>query len=117
LKWPQAIILAATDNEEVARRLSLWRGVVPMVCDLQGDMEDVITRVVDGAVKRAKAPENATLVFVNHAGVREYGDRSRSRRFELRADLTGVGARFARVGLAGFAVLSGSSLRDLWGTA
>ena len=64
---PQAIILAATDNEEVARRLSLWRGVVPMVCDLQGDMEEVITRVVDGAVKRSQAPENATLVFVNTA--------------------------------------------------
>lgn len=64
---PQAIILAATDNEEVARRLNLWRGVVPMVCDLHGDIEDVITRVVDGAVKRAKAPDNATLVFVNTA--------------------------------------------------
>jgi len=64
---PQAIILAATDDEEVARRLSLWRGVVPMVCNLQGDMEEVITRVVDSAVKRASAPENATLVFVNTA--------------------------------------------------
>jgi len=64
---PQAIILAATDNEEVARRLNLWRGVVPMVCDLQGDIEDVITRVVDGAVKRSSAPDNATLVFVNTA--------------------------------------------------
>ncbi|MSO35164.1 MAG: pyruvate kinase [Acidobacteria bacterium] len=64
---PQAIILAATDNEEVARRLNLWRGVVPMVCDLHGDIEEVITRVVDGAVKRSSAPENATLVFVNTA--------------------------------------------------
>ena len=64
---PQAIILAATDNEEVARRLSLWRGVVPMVCDLRGDMEEVITRVVDGAVRRSSAPDNATLVFVNTA--------------------------------------------------
>jgi pyruvate kinase len=64
---PQAAILAATDNEEVARRLSLWRGVVPMVCDLGGDTEDVITRVVDGAVKRWGAPDNATLVFVNTA--------------------------------------------------
>lgn len=63
----QAIILAATDSEEVARRLSLWRGVIPMVCDLGGDMEEVITRVVDGAVKRSRAPENATLVFVNTA--------------------------------------------------
>lgn len=64
---PQAIILAATDSEEVARRLNLWRGVVPMVCDLGGDMEEVITRVVDGAVKRSGAPDNATLVFVNTA--------------------------------------------------
>ena len=30
---PQAPILAATDRADVARRLSLWRGVVPMVCD------------------------------------------------------------------------------------
>lgn len=64
---PEAIILAATDNEEVARRLNLWRGVVPLVCELSGDIEDVITRVVDGAVKRSGAPENATLVFVNTA--------------------------------------------------
>jgi len=64
---PQAIILAATDSDEVARRLSLWRGVVPMVCDLSGDTEDVITRVVDGAVKRWGAPEDAIMVFVNTA--------------------------------------------------
>ncbi|MFA5908840.1 MAG: pyruvate kinase [Vicinamibacterales bacterium] len=64
---PEAIILAATDNEEVARRLSLWRGVIPMVCELGGDIEDVINRVVDGAVKRSRAPDNATLVFVNTA--------------------------------------------------
>ncbi len=64
---PQAIILAATDSEEVARRLNLWRGVVPMVCDLRGDIEDVITRVVNAAVKRSAAADNATLVFVNTA--------------------------------------------------
>ena len=64
---PQAIILAATDNQEVARRLNLWRGVVPILCDLQGDIEDVISRVVDDAVKRSRAPDNATLVFVNTA--------------------------------------------------
>ena len=62
---PQAPIVAATDSEEIARRLTLLRGVVPLVCDLQGDLEDVITRVVPDAVRRADAPENATLVFVN----------------------------------------------------
>ena len=45
----------------------MWRGVVPMVCDLRGDIEEVISRVVDGAVERSKAPDNATLVFVNTA--------------------------------------------------
>jgi pyruvate kinase len=62
---PQAPILAATNSAEVARRLSLWRGVVPMVCDLSGEIETVIARVVDDAVTRSHAPENATLVFVN----------------------------------------------------
>ena len=62
---PQAPILAATDRADVARRLSLWRGVVPMVCDLTGDIETVISRVVDGAARRSAAPENAILVFVN----------------------------------------------------
>ena len=64
---PQAAILAATDNEEVARRLSLWRGVVPIECDLRGEIEEVITRVVDGAVRRWGAPDHAILVFVNTA--------------------------------------------------
>jgi pyruvate kinase len=64
---PQAIILAATDNDELARRLTLWRGVIPLVCDLKGDIEDVISRVVDGAVKRLQVPDNATMVFVNTA--------------------------------------------------
>lgn len=62
---PQAVILAVTDREEVARRLSLWRGVVPMVCDLTGDIENVISRVVDEAVRVSAAPDNAILVFVN----------------------------------------------------
>ncbi len=77
---PQAPILAATDRAEVARRLSLWRGVVPMVCDLTGDIETVISRVVDGAMKRSGAPENATLVFVNTS-----------------ADLDRGGANFVRI--------------------
>lgn len=77
---PHAPILAATDRPEVARRLSLWRGVVPMVCDLSGDIETVITRVVESAAKRSAAPENATLVFVNTS-----------------ADLDKGGANFVRI--------------------
>ncbi len=71
---PSAIILAATDNGEVARRLSLWRGVVPLLCDLQGEVEDVITRVISGAIERSAAPENAILVIVNTAADLDRGN-------------------------------------------
>ena len=62
---PHAHIVAATDKAEVARRLNLWHGVVPIVCDLEGDIEQVITRVVEHAVKRTQAPDNAIMVVVN----------------------------------------------------
>lgn len=62
---PQALIVAATDKPEVARCLCLWHGIVPIVCGLDGDIEQVITRVVESAVKRSEAPDNATMVVVN----------------------------------------------------
>ena len=62
---PQADIVAATHDAEVARRLSIYHGVLPVVCDLEGDIERVITRVVELAVRRTNAPENATMVVVN----------------------------------------------------
>jgi len=62
---PRADIVAATDDAEVARRLNLWHGVIPITCDLSGDIEQVITRVVEAAVKRTQAPDNATMVVVN----------------------------------------------------
>jgi pyruvate kinase len=62
---PQALIVGVTDKPDVARCLSLWHGVMPMVGDLEGDIETVITRVVESAVKHAHAPDNATMVVVN----------------------------------------------------
>lgn len=62
---PQSMIVAVTDKPEVARCLSLWHGTVPMVCDLSGDIEQVIGRVVESAVSKTQAPENATMVVVN----------------------------------------------------
>jgi len=62
---PQAMIVAATDKPEVARCLGLWHGVIPLVCDLSGDTEEVIARVVESAVKVSHAPDNATMVVVN----------------------------------------------------
>jgi pyruvate kinase len=62
---PQALIVGVTDKADVARCLSLWHGVMPLVCELDGEMEQIITRVVESAVKRIHAPDNATMVVVN----------------------------------------------------
>ena len=62
---PRAPIFAATDQEEVARRLTLWRGVVPQVCALDGDMEAVIQRIIDTALQGRAPAADATVVFVN----------------------------------------------------
>lgn len=62
---PLAVIVAVTDNQEVARCLSLWHGIVPLVCDIDGDLETVIARVVDAAVRQTRAPESATMIVVN----------------------------------------------------
>jgi len=62
---PQAMIVGVTDKPDVARCLSLWHGVMPMVGGLEGDTEQIITRVVEAAVKRIQAPDNATMVVVN----------------------------------------------------
>jgi len=62
---PQAMIVAVTDRPELARCLSLCHGILPLVCDLNGDLEQVIARVVESAVKNTQPPENATMVVVN----------------------------------------------------
>ena len=62
---PQAMIVGVTDSPDVARCLSLWHGVLPMLGALDGDTEQIITRVVEAAVKRIQAPDNATMIVVN----------------------------------------------------
>jgi pyruvate kinase len=62
---PSAVIAAVTDKPDIARCLALWHGIVPMVCDLSGDIEEVIARVTDAVVRHTQAPENATMVVVN----------------------------------------------------
>lgn len=62
---PQAPIIAATDTEEVACRLTLWCGVVPLVCPLDGDIDSVVARVIDATIERRIVPERALLVAVN----------------------------------------------------
>ena len=81
---PLAMIVAATDKEEIARCLSLCHGVLPIVCDLTGDIEQVIARVVESAVKKTQAPDNSTMVVVNTAVDLDRG------RVEFRENPTGV---------------------------
>ncbi|MGH9172818.1 MAG: pyruvate kinase, partial [Vicinamibacterales bacterium] len=62
---PRAPIYAITDAVEVARRLCLWWGVVPVVDALTGDGEDIVTRVVDGLRRRDALPAPARVVVVS----------------------------------------------------
>ena len=62
---PRARIVAATDNPEVARRLTLWRGVEPIVCPLDGDIDAVVVRVLEEIQARGIVPDRALLVGVN----------------------------------------------------
>jgi pyruvate kinase len=62
---PRAKIVAATDNPEVARRLTLWRGVEPIVCPLDEDIDAVVARVLDEMQSRHIVPDRALLVGVN----------------------------------------------------
>ena len=62
---PVAPIYAATDDEEVARRLCLWWGVVPMIDPLHGDADEVTRRVVDELRAKGALPMPTTVVIVS----------------------------------------------------
>ena len=61
---PQAPIFAATDREEVARRLSLWWGVVPVLSDLSGDVGVAASRIGNHLVERGAIPAGAVIAIV-----------------------------------------------------
>ena len=62
---PQAPIYAATDSPEIARQLALARGVVPLVCDLGGDVAQMITKIRDMLVSRALVASSSAIVVVS----------------------------------------------------
>jgi pyruvate kinase len=62
---PRVPIVAATDRAEVARRLTLWRGVAPILCPLDGDIDAVVDRVLDEIQARRLVPDRALVVGVN----------------------------------------------------
>lgn len=62
---PTAPIYAITDSLDVARRLCLWWGVVPVVDPLGGDGDAIATRVVDGLRQQGALPTPARVVVVS----------------------------------------------------
>jgi pyruvate kinase len=58
-------VYAATDDEEVGRRLSLWAGISPVLDSLEGDADAVAKRVVDVLRRQHALPAPATVVIVS----------------------------------------------------
>lgn len=61
---PQAPIYAATERAGVARRLALWRGIVPLVVSLEGHVDEVADRIVD-LLRTSGFTEQAIVAIVN----------------------------------------------------
>lgn len=62
---PRAPIYAATDQAEVARRLALPWGVVPLLTDLSGDLNTAATRIGAQLVERGIIPSSSVIVLVS----------------------------------------------------
>jgi pyruvate kinase len=58
-------VYAATDDDDVARRLCLWWGICPIVDPLDGDADAVTRRVVDRLRERRALPAPAAVVIVS----------------------------------------------------
>jgi len=65
MRRPAAPIYAASEREDVARRVAQWWGVRPLVTDTTGDLDTVATRVVDLLVQSEQLRSGATVVVVN----------------------------------------------------
>lgn len=62
---PRAPIFGATDQEDVARRLALAWGVVPVLTGLDGDVSERASRISEELVARGALPRGATIVLVS----------------------------------------------------
>ena len=62
---PGAPIFAATDRSEIARRLTLAWGVVPVVADLEGDVTAAASRIGQMLVASGAIPEDSVIVLVS----------------------------------------------------
>ncbi len=62
---PQACILAATGDREVAQRLALHRGVHPIVVGLDADLDTINRQVARALLARGLVRDEAVIVFVS----------------------------------------------------
>jgi pyruvate kinase len=62
---PRARIYAATDRDDVSRRLALAWGVVPVVSDLSGDVTEAAYRIGARLVERDTLPPASVIVLVS----------------------------------------------------
>jgi pyruvate kinase len=62
---PAMPIYAATDDARVAQRLTLSWGVMPVLTDLQGDVNAAATRIGQELVERGAIPRTSPIVLVS----------------------------------------------------
>jgi pyruvate kinase len=62
---PRAPIYAATDQPDIARRLALSWGVVPVLTDLSGDVDTAAARIGETLAQRGAVPQSAVIVLVS----------------------------------------------------
>jgi pyruvate kinase len=62
---PRAPIYAATASEDVARRLALAWGTVPLVGDLGADVAQALDRITEMLVTRSLIPRSSVIVVVS----------------------------------------------------
>ncbi len=65
MRRPFAPIYAATDRDDVARRLGQWWGCRPMVVNIDGDVETVASRVIEQLQQTGQLAAGTTVVLVN----------------------------------------------------
>jgi len=62
---PRAPIYGATDQPDIARRLALPWGVVPLLTDLSGDVNTAAARIGAQLVERGVIPSSSVIVLVS----------------------------------------------------
>jgi pyruvate kinase len=65
MRRPEAPIYAASDREDVARRLGQWWGTHSLVTPIDGDVDTVAARVIDQLKQSGQLAAGATVVVVN----------------------------------------------------